>query len=50
MIYDLVITNTYLKKRVEHLVTFKSGSNKLFWLGRQEGQYVKTVKLSKGRV
>ena len=26
--YDLIIANTYFKKRDEHLITFKSGSNK----------------------
>lgn len=25
--YDLAVANTYFKKRKEHLVTFKSGSN-----------------------
>ena len=28
MAYDLIIANTYFKKRDEHLITFKSGSNK----------------------
>ena len=26
--YDLIIANTYFKKRDEHLITFKSRSNK----------------------
>ena len=26
--YDLALTNTFLKKRAEHLITFKSGENK----------------------
>ena len=25
--YDLIVTNTFFRKRVEHLITFKSGPN-----------------------